>query len=346
MTAHPSTALPRPAVVRAGLFLLGLPQFVLGIWGVFAPRGFFDTFPGGGQHWLPAYGPYDSHLASDVGATFLAIGLLMFLAAWFAERRLAAVALVAYLAYDIPHFVFHLANDHVLDSGAQVANGIALGLSVAAAIALLAMLSRPGPEPRRPGSPAPSGSGSRVSPPPGGLLTKIVRAYSRRQYGGEATPGDVFRHHVPLLLGYGTFETAMERSKSVPERLKILAETRAATVVGCEWCMDFASFLARHRTGLTDAELMDLPRYAESELFDSDDRLVLDYATAMSRTPADVGDDLFARLRLRFSDKQIVELTSAIAIENFRARFNRALGMEPQGFSEGAFCVLPDPAPA
>ncbi len=341
-----TSPLPRAGLMRAGLVALGIPQLALGIWALISPTGFYGTFPViAGQHWLPSYGPYDSHLVTDVGSTFLAIGLLMLLAAIFLERRLAQVALVAYLAYGIPHFIFHVTNDDVLSSGARAVNGASLGLGLLSALALLGLVSR-GHGRSRVHTPRPAGSASRVGSPPGGLLTKIVRAYSRHQYGGEATPGDVFRHHVPLLLGYGAFETAIERSHSVPERLKILAETRAATVVGCEWCMDFASFLARQRSGLTDAELMNLPRYRESELFDELDRLALDYATAMSRTPADVDDELFGRLRAQFSDRQLVELTSAIAIENFRARFNGALGMEPQGFSEGAFCVIPDPTPA
>jgi alkylhydroperoxidase family enzyme len=335
--------LPRAGVLRAGLVSLGIPQLALGIWALVSPSGFYGTFPVvAGQHWLPAYGPYDSHLVTDVGSTFLAIGLLMLFAAWFLERRVVGIALVVYLAYAIPHFIFHLRNDDVLSSGSQVVNGAALGLAALSALALLGLLLRPPPTssgrtPDRPGE-----SGSRVGPPKGGILTRIVRAYSRRQYGGETTPGDVFRHHVPLLLGYGAFETALERSHSVPERLKILGETKAATVVGCEWCMDFASHLARKRAGLSDAELMDLPRYRESERFDELDKLVLDYAVAISRTPADVGDELFARLREKFSDRQLVELTTAISLENFRARFNHALGMEAQGFSEGAFCVIPD----
>jgi len=119
--------------------LLGLPQLVLGAWALISPSGWFETFPGGGQHWLPAYGPFDEHLVTDVGATFLAIGLLMLLAAYFLERHVVQIALVAYLAYDIPHFIFHLGNDGVLSSGAQVANGIALGLSVASGVALLAL---------------------------------------------------------------------------------------------------------------------------------------------------------------------------------------------------------------
>jgi len=129
-------------MLRIGLVLLGLPQLVLGVWALISPTGFYDTFPGGGQHWLPAYGPYDSHLVTDVGATFLAIGVLMLLAAYVLERRMIQVALVAYLAYAIPHFIFHLGNDGVLSSGAQVANGFGLGLGVAAAIGLLALVTR------------------------------------------------------------------------------------------------------------------------------------------------------------------------------------------------------------
>jgi len=42
-----------------------------------------------------------------------------------------------------------------------------------------------------------------------------------------------------------------------------------------------------------------------------------------------------------FNEKQLVELTSAIAWENYRARFNHALGVEAEGFSEGAVCAVP-----
>jgi hypothetical protein len=48
------------------------------------------------------------------------------------------------------------------------------------------------------------------------------------------------------------------------------------------------------------------------------------------------------RLRRRFDEPQIVELTWAAAIENLRARFNWALGIESQGYAEGAVCVRPE----
>jgi AhpD family alkylhydroperoxidase len=330
----------RALVRRIGLVLLGLPQLAIGVWAIASPHGWFTTFPGDGQHWLPAYGAFDSHLAFDVGAGFVALGTFMLLTAVWLGRRLVQAALLAYLAYAVPHYVFHLANDHDLAAGAHAANDVVLGVTVIVAVGLLVLtLGRPvGPAL----APAPaSAAGSLLGPPPGGPLTWMARAYGRWRYGGDVRPADAFGHHRKLAMGYAAHELALDRSRRVPARLKALAELRAAAVVGCEWCMDFGSHLARAEAGLSDAELRALARYRESDAFSELDRLVLDYATAMSRTPAAVDVELFGRLRARFDDAEIVELTSAIAIENFRARFNHAVGIEPQGFSEGAACVVP-----
>jgi len=61
----------------------------------------------------------------------------------------------------------------------------------------------------------------------------------------------------------------------------------------------------------------------------------------MTETPAEVPDSLFAELKARFSPAELVELTSAIAWENYRARQNRALGVASDEFSEGAVCAIP-----
>ena len=61
----------------------------------------------------------------------------------------------------------------------------------------------------------------------------------------------------------------------------------------------------------------------------------------MTRTPVEVPDELFSRLREAFNEAQLVELTATIAWENYRARFNHAFGLESEGFSEGAVCALP-----
>ena len=139
-------------------------------------------------------------------------------------------------------------------------------------------------------------------------------------------------------------ELATERATTVPERLKHLASMRAAMVAGCEWCLDFGSFLSKGH-GVTEDEMRELPHYRDSDAFDETEKLVMDYATGMTRSPVDVSDELFAKLRERFDEAQLVELTDIIALENYRARFNWAFGLEGQGFSEGAYCVPPERAP-
>jgi 4-carboxymuconolactone decarboxylase len=97
------------------------------------------------------------------------------------------------------------------------------------------------------------------------------------------------------------------------------------------------------REGLTEQQLQELGSFETSTAFSDLEKLVLHYAEAMTRTPVEVGDELFARLKEHFNARQLVELTSAIAWENYRARFDHAFGITAGGFSEGAFCPLPPP---
>lgn len=69
---------------------------------------------------------------------------------------------------------------------------------------------------------------------------------------------------------------------------------------------------------------------------------MLQLAVSLTRTPADVPDELFKELRNQFSECEIVELNAAIAWENYRARFNRTFAIESEGFSKGKYCPLPE----
>ena len=81
-----------------------------------------------------------------------------------------------------------------------------------------------------------------------------------------------------------------------------------------------------------EAKLRAAANWRDSEIFSSEERLALDYAERMTITGQRVDDTLFAGLKARFSEAQIVELTAAVALENFRSKFNVALGVESQGF--------------
>ena len=85
-----------------------------------------------------------------------------------------------------------------------------------------------------------------------------------------------------------------------------------------------------------DAKLQDLDDWRGSRAFSELERAALEYAERMTYTGQKVDDALFARIKEHFSEPQIVELTAAIALENFRSKFNPALGVQSQGF-----CLLP-----
>jgi alkylhydroperoxidase family enzyme len=89
---------------------------------------------------------------------------------------------------------------------------------------------------------------------------------------------------------------------------------------------------------VTETQLRELAQFETSPAYSELERLVLRYADAMTRTPVEIPDELFEALRQQLNPRQLVELTSAIAWENYRARFDHAFGIEAEGFSEGAHC--------
>ena len=85
--------------------------------------------------------------------------------------------------------------------------------------------------------------------------------------------------------------------------------------------MDINSAVGR-KAGLTDEKLQAVPG-TDLSVFNDLERLVIALADALSDTPSNVPDGLYARLREHFSEKQLIELGAQIAFEQYRARFNR-----------------------
>jgi AhpD family alkylhydroperoxidase len=181
---------------------------------------------------------------------------------------------------------------------------------------------------------------SRIEPRQG-LFARLVARGSRVAYGREMHSAGVYAQHPRLMFDYMRFNRAAERGKRVPKALSELAVLKAATMVGCEFCIDIGSEYAR-RSGLRDEQLLALHEAHESGLFDADQLLVIDLAVGMSRTPGGVDDELLARVRERFGVKGTIELVHLVAWENTRARINIALDIGAEGFSGGKVCALPD----
>jgi AhpD family alkylhydroperoxidase len=160
------------------------------------------------------------------------------------------------------------------------------------------------------------------------------------QSGSGIEPMEIWAYQPKMMMGMGRFNQSVRKGHSVDERLKNLIELKGAQMIGCEFCVDLGSQICRN-SGLSDEELLGLPNYRSSILFTDREKVALDYAVAVMRTPVEVTDELFARMREHFSEKQLVEITAHLTLVNLD-RFNAAFGVGSAGFSEGMVCALPD----
>src|SRR3954447_16755909 len=178
------------------------------------------------------------------------------------------------------------------------------------------------------------------------LVYRLMRKGMKKMTGRDAAHGsgiepvEIWAHQPKMMSGMGNFQQAVRKGNSVDERLKYLVELKGAQMIGCEFCVDLGSQICRN-SGFSDEELLALPRYRHSDLFTKREKLALDYTVAVMRTPVDVDDELFARMKEHFTDQQLVEITALLTVVNLD-RFNAAFAIGSAGFSEGMVCVPPD----
>jgi AhpD family alkylhydroperoxidase len=183
-----------------------------------------------------------------------------------------------------------------------------------------------------------------------GPMLKLVYWFMRRgmkhmtgrdaAHGSGIEPVEVWAHQPKMMRGMGKFQQTVRNANGVDERTKNLVELKGAQMIGCEFCVDLGSQICRN-SGLSDDELLALPRYQQSDLFTEREKAALDYAVGVMRTPVDVSDELFTQMKKHFTDEQMVEITALLTVVNLD-RFNAAFGIGSAGFSEGMVCVPPD----
>ncbi|WP_067830449.1 carboxymuconolactone decarboxylase family protein [Actinomadura kijaniata] len=174
--------------------------------------------------------------------------------------------------------------------------------------------------------------------PPRTPLYRLFAWFSRKKFGKELDPGRAMGHHLKVTAAYGLFELQVLRWNALPHRLKDLAVMASAVRIGCSWCVDYGTWEAvTHDVPLAKIEAV--PHWRDSDLFTEQERLVMEYAEAMTMDPPQVTDELTEALRAYLDERQLVELTMIVAVENLRSRFNAAAGLTGQGFKEN--CEIP-----
>jgi len=173
---------------------------------------------------------------------------------------------------------------------------------------------------------------------PGSLIAKLAYYMTKKKTGKVLMPVQIMAHHPTILSGFGFMERTFRRSKSVDSRLKDLVQLRTASVIGCSFCIDASAWVGKE-SGLTEDQIIHINEHETHGAYSELDRLCLRFADCLTATPSHVPDELFAALEEHFNREQLVELASAIAWENYRARFNHAFGAHSEGLS--AVCPLP-----
>ena len=160
--------------------------------------------------------------------------------------------------------------------------------------------------------------------------------HQKRKYGQALKPALIWARVPKLFTAIALLYGVLDRKSSpIDPVLRSLVTVRVSQINGCRFCIDINSaVLAKRASSMNKVEALE--RWQESELFDNKERLVLEYAEAVTYTDRQVDDDLAQRLHECFNEEEIVELTGLIAFQNLSSKFNSALDLPAQGF-----CRLP-----
>ncbi len=178
-------------------------------------------------------------------------------------------------------------------------------------------------------------------PKPPGRVKRLALWATRRRYGKVLEPATYWAHHTGVFWSTMLLEGTLQATRQhLPAALHDLVVHRVSVVIGCPWCIDFGAMEALH-TGMTPERVLAVPDYAGSDLFTDAEKRAMAYADAMTATPPTVTDEQVTALREELGECALVELTHLISLENQRSRFNHALGITAQGFTDAEVCALP-----
>jgi len=167
-------------------------------------------------------------------------------------------------------------------------------------------------------------------------LPAAARAVYERfvaDYGPFRNQVAVFAHSPPAVTHLMGLLLDLRASGTVGRRYLELAIVAVSKLNECHYCV------AHHKPmliveGLSSAGADSVLDYRDHPEFDDTDRLVVEYTVAVTNNPQRIGDALFARLRARFSEAEIVELTLRIALCGFFNRFNDALQIDDAAMAD------------
>jgi uncharacterized peroxidase-related enzyme len=176
--------------------------------------------------------------------------------------------------------------------------------------------------------------GTRIPPVDAEALSEDMRAVleeQRKLRGGPLYPYLFYARNPAYFRAAQTmWSTLRKDTQRVPETLRPLLNRLVAGRNGCEFCQDVHAAVSS-RLGTPTEKIEALFNYTTSPLFSNGEKVALEYADAITKTPGEVSDELFARLQQHYDDDTIADMTMIIAWMNSASRFNHAFGIPSQG---------------
>ena len=157
----------------------------------------------------------------------------------------------------------------------------------------------------------------------------LVQAIEKRRGGTLINLDRALLWSEPLARGWNVFVGAVRRELSVSARLREIAicVVARATEADYEFTHHWPEYVKAGGNDALRDKFRDVDKAVDDPAFDADERLVMRYALAVTRS-VKVPEPLFDAMRKRFSETEIVEITAAIAAYNMVARILVALEVE------------------
>lgn len=166
----------------------------------------------------------------------------------------------------------------------------------------------------------------------GGPLLWLAEVGARAIYGKRFNQIGAIAHNRSFILPFLQMSAFSQGKTQLSPQIRAMAMSLAAELNGCAWCVDFGAFQAS-KANVPAEKQSSLLAFADSPVFTEQEKVALEYTQTLCTPGAPVGKALTQKLRQHFSEREVVELTVAVAAEKFFNTINGALDIEPQGFA-------------
>lgn len=160
------------------------------------------------------------------------------------------------------------------------------------------------------------------------LPTELQPLWDRiESYGDFGSQIGVMAQRVPVFQRTWQMLTELADEAVLSKRSLELALVTVSLLNQCTYCVSHHAPKLSVQ-GISEDGATNLLNYQDHPELNAVDKLVVEYAIAVTNNWNRTGDDLFTRLREHFSEEQIVELTWRTALCGAFNRFNDILQLE------------------